>query len=97
MKGGDGWGKEVMCGCGLAARYFISGRGSCNKYHRCPTYKELTEDLVVSSNHLRAYRWAIDRIDDYFEYCSGSPEDKKKVYQILGNLTDRLKDSSGGL
>ncbi len=40
---------------------------------------------------LTAYRKAINEIDDYFEYARESAKDQKKVYQILGNLTDSLK------
>lgn len=33
------------CGCGKDARYFVadSGKSSCNKIFRCPTYDELVE------------------------------------------------------
>ncbi len=28
------------CGCGRPVRYMNKDGGSCNKYHRCPTYEE---------------------------------------------------------
>lgn len=35
---------EMFCGCGLPARYSVtSGQTACNKYFRCPTYKELVK------------------------------------------------------
>ena len=33
---------ESTCGCGKPARYTSKdGKGSCNKYKRCPSYDEL--------------------------------------------------------
>ena len=37
------------CGCGREVRYQLSGKGSCNKYMRCPSY----EDLEARAKELR--------------------------------------------
>lgn len=49
-----------ICGCGKQARYVKIEDGrevhSCNKYGRCPTYKELSLELQAVKLLLRAYR-----------------------------------------
>ena len=81
------------CGCGKDAKYLDSGAGgSCNEYKRCPTYEEVVAQLEVATTTLRKYQKAINEIDDYFEHRNESMQDRKKVYQILGNLVDKLKE-----
>lgn len=72
---------ESKCGC---------GKGSCNKYQRCPTYAELLESYKKSDRYTWAYRKFTNAIDDYFEYSCESKKDQKKVYQLLQNLTETL-------
>ena len=50
------------------------GKGSCNKNER----------------YRCAYRNFVNQIDDYFEYRNESIEDRKKVHQLLQNLTEQL-------
>ena len=50
------------------------GKGSCDKNER----------------YLKAYRNFVNQIDDYFEYRDESIEDRKKVHQLLQNLTEQL-------
>jgi len=86
------------CGCGNDARYVKIGESgieeqSCNRYGRCPTYEEIRTSLEVSSKRLGVFKKAVDMIDDYFEYSNESKKDQKKVFQILGNLTDALANT----
>lgn len=86
----------LLCGCGKPVRYMIDGsfeNGSCNKYMRCYTNDELSEKLKTANSRLNYYQKAINAIDDYFEYANESSRDRKKMHQILGNLTDELKDT----
>ena len=55
-----------------------------------PTYEELCEDVRKNERYLKAYRNFVNQIDDYFEYRSESTEDRKKVHQLLQNLTEQL-------
>ena len=54
---------------------------------------ELVREGVISFKEER-YRWAyrnfVNQIDDYFEYSNESLKDRKKVHQLLENLTDKL-------
>lgn len=46
-------------------------------------------------NVIKAYQWAVNRLDDYFEYRfshDSSIEIQKTVFDILGKLTDRLQE-----
>lgn len=82
-----------LCGCGKPVRYMTPGNddeGSCNKYQRCPTYDELRSMLEMTNRRLALFQEAVNKIDDYFEYSMESKKDQKKVFQILGNLTDSL-------
>lgn len=82
---------DEKCGCGRPVRYsMLRSAGACNKYMRCPTYDELREGIEKANRRLLAYQNAVNEIDDYFEYAMESKRDQKKVYQILGNLTDKL-------
>jgi len=83
-----------LCGCGNKGHYrsTIDGSWSCNKRMRCPTYNELRDQLRVANKHLSLYQKAINNLDDYFEYAMESKKDQKKVHQIIGNLTDLLKN-----
>lgn len=86
----------LLCGCGKPVRYMMGGNfenGSCNKYMRCLTYDELQSTLNGANKLLSAYQVAVNKIDDYFEYANESLKDRKKVHQILGNLTDEIKDT----
>ena len=40
----------------------------------------------------RAYQQAINKIDDWFEYMNESVADRKKIHEILDNLTLRLNN-----
>jgi hypothetical protein len=82
-----------LCGCGRPVRYLTPGNedgGSCNKYMRCPTYEDIRSTLKVANRRLLLFQEAVNKIDDYFEYSMESKKDQKKVFQILGNLTDKL-------
>jgi len=82
------------CGCGRPVRYSTPGNedgGSCNKYGRCPTYEQLANALESSNRKLDCYRKAINKIDKHFGYNMDSNIDQRKVFQILGNLTDNLE------
>ena len=57
---------------------------------RCPTYEELCEDVRKNERYLKAYRNFVNQIDDYFEYRNEPIEDRKKVHQLLQNLTEQL-------
>lgn len=82
---------EYSCGCGKPVRYITScGKGSCNKYQRCPTYDELYSQVRKNTSLLMVYRNCINNIDDYFEYTNESQKDRKKVHQLLQNLTEKL-------
>ena len=86
----------MLCGCGKAGKYtHFKADGSevysCNKHQRCRTREELEEACLKASSNLLRYIDAINKIDDYFEYANESIKDRKKVYQILGNLTESLK------
>lgn len=79
------------CGCGLPVKYsMLDGGGSCNKYSVCLSYDELLEVNNKLTNQLRVYQGSVNKLDDYFEYANESKVDRKKVHQILGNLTDGL-------
>jgi hypothetical protein len=83
-----------LCGCGKLGKYVTITDGievyACNKYQRCLTRDELEIALATSNKRLTCYQKAINDIDDYFEYSAKSIANQKKVYQILGNLTDSL-------
>lgn len=82
---------EDKCGCGKPVRYTTSdGKGACSKYGRCPTYEELCDDVRKNERYRWAYRNFVNQIDDYFEYRNESIEDRKKVHQLLQNLTEQL-------
>ncbi|ASU03330.1 hypothetical protein [Pseudoalteromonas phage J2-1] len=83
--------KEMKCNCGLPVRYSHGAKGdSCNKYTVCPTYDQLLEENQKLQKQLYWYRYSVNQIDDYFEYRNESLKDRKKVHQLLGNLTDKL-------
>jgi len=86
----------MVCNCGRQIRYSHLkdgvNVGSCNKHIICPTYEELQRDLHAANVHLSKYQKTINLIDDYFEYSMESKKDQKKVHQLLGNLTDSLKN-----
>lgn len=85
------------CGCGRQVKYSSPDQlGSCNKYQRCKTHDELLEINQRLLQNTTAYGKAINQIDDYFEYRNESLSDRKKVHQILGNLTDKLKEINNG-
>tara|TARA_R100000541_G_C1897352_1_gene83959 strand:+ start:20564 stop:20923 length:360 start_codon:yes stop_codon:yes gene_type:complete len=85
--------KELKCNCGLPVRYTHGEKGdSCNKYAVCPTYDELLESTRKEERYRWAYRNFVNQIDDYFEYRNESLKDRKKVQQLLGNLTDKMAD-----
>lgn len=54
---------------------------------------ELVREGIVSFKEER-YRWAyrnfVNQVEDYFEYSNESLKDRKKVFQLLGNLTDKV-------
>ena len=82
---------EMKCNCGLPVRYSHGEKGdSCNKYAVCPTYDQLLEENQKLQKQLHWYRYSVNKIDDYFEYRNESLKDRKKVHQLLGNLTDKL-------
>lgn len=84
---------NMKCNCGLPAEYTHAEKGnSCNKYEVCIPYDELLENARKDQVYLSAYRNFVNEIDDYFEYRNESLSDRKKVYQLLGNLTDKLKE-----
>ena len=86
---------DMKCGCGRQARYYMTDKeGSCNKYQRCNAYDQLLADKNRLTLNIRAYGEAVNQIDDYFEYRNESVQDRKKVHQLLGNLTDKLKELS---
>jgi len=41
----------------------------------------------------RAYQFSINKIDDWFEYMNESDTDRKKIHEILDNLTLRLNNN----
>lgn len=83
--------KELKCNCGLPVKYLHGDNiFSCNKYAVCSTYDELLESIRKEERYCWAYRNFVNQIDDYFEYSNESLEDRKKVNQLLGNLTDKL-------
>lgn len=51
-------------------------------------------DRVICSlqNRLVQYQWAINRLDDLFEYNYDSLADRSKVYDVLDELCKRLGD-----
>lgn len=54
---------EEKCGCGEDVRYStLCGKGSCNKYHRCPSYKELQDRATDLGVLGRRYRHALEKI-----------------------------------
>lgn len=82
---------EDKCGCGKRVRYTTSdGKGSCNKCGCCPTYDELCGEVNKNERYRWAYRNFVKQIDDYFEYKNESIKDRKKVHQLLQNLSDQL-------
>ncbi|AKO61114.1 hypothetical protein AXI76_gp213 [Pseudoalteromonas phage H101] len=86
---------DMKCGCGRQARYYMKDKeGSCNKYQRCKTYEELLDDNKRLVESITLYGKTMNQIDDYFEYRNESVQDRKKVHQLLGNLTDKLKEIS---
>ncbi len=46
---------DSVCGCGKPVKYTSKcGKGSCNKYARCPTRKELEDNTAeLYSEHLK--------------------------------------------
>ena len=86
---------EAKCGCGKGIRYVtVSVDGvelwSCNKYKRCMTREEMEEELNRQRRELSAYKVAIQHLGEYFEEKREAVVAQKKVYQVLGNLEDRL-------
>lgn len=57
------------------------------------SYEELRDALEIANNRLGIYQNTVNQIDDYFEYRNESKADRKKVYQIIGNMTDDLASS----
>ena len=88
---------ELKCNCGLPVRYSHGEKGdSCNKYGVCLSYDELLENTRKDQVYLAAYRSFINEIDDYFECRNESLSDRKKVHQLLDNLTDKLMEINNG-
>lgn len=54
------------------------------------SYDEILQELNKQKKYLNCYRDFVNQIDDYFEYRNESLKDRKKVHQLLGNLTDKL-------
>jgi len=59
--------------------------------------KELEYELAVLKKRVKvvelrnkAYQFSINKIDDWFEYMNESVADRKKIHEILDNLTMRL-------
>lgn len=52
--------------------------------------------MSKDEEYLSAYRSFVNEIDDYFEYRNESLSDRKKVYQLLDNLTDKLMEINNG-
>lgn len=72
------------CGCGKPTKYStFCGRGSCNKYQRCLSYKELNSLCKTLKEENLTYRFYLDKIvginaTDY-EYKSWAKEGLDKV------------------
>ncbi len=59
------------------------------------------QDIEVQTNNIKmvdssikqlnAYKKAINRIDDFFEYRNSSKSDREQVHAILDNLTKELQ------
>ena len=45
---------------------------------------------MADEEKLKHYQWAINKIDDHFEYSHESKKDQQKVHSILRQLTERL-------
>jgi len=54
--------------------------------------RELEYRVAILEQRNRAYQHTINKIDDWFEYMNESVEDRKKIHEILDNLTLRLND-----
>lgn len=50
---------------------------------------------VKESEQLEAYREAVNKFDDHFEYANESLSDRKRVHMILSELTEKLSKSIG--
>ena len=88
---------NMKCNCGLPAKYSHVEKGdSCNKYEACLPYDELLENTRKDQVYLSAYRNFVNEVDDYFEYRNESLVDRKRVHQLLGNLTDKLEEIGNG-
>ena len=88
---------NMKCNCGLPAKYSHAGKeNSCNKYKVCLPYDELLENTRKEERYRWAYRNFVNQIDDYFEYRNESLVDRKRVHQLLGNLTDKLEEIGNG-
>jgi hypothetical protein len=51
---------------------------------------ELEVKNIRLQKQLDAYKDAVNRIDDWFEYANESATDREKVHEILDNLTLKL-------
>lgn len=51
---------------------------------------DMDEEIIRLKKQLDAYRHAVNKIDDWFEYMNESKADREKVHEILDNLTLKL-------
>lgn len=54
--------------------------------------RELEYRVAILEQRNRAYQFSINKIDDWFEYMNESVADRKKIHEILDNLTLRLNE-----
>ena len=53
-------------------------------------FDEQDREIIRLKKQLDAYKHAVNKIDDWFEYANESAKDREKVHEILDNLTLKL-------
>lgn len=51
---------DGLCGCGKKGRYLIKEEMACNKHMRCPTYKQLSDEVIRVKQALWLIKKTID-------------------------------------
>ena len=89
----------------MSRKHFETAAEAAKRYHTNDTdtwteavkwadeeIKNLEERNTKLEKTLEAYIYAINHLDDYFEYARESKIDADRVYDTLHNLTTKLRD-----
>jgi hypothetical protein len=87
---------EIMnhiCGCGLPAKYQTPGNPpefSCNKYMRCPTYKEIKLRLEITQLKLREAKEYCEELLNCWGWKKGERAGNAEEYEKLLKFIESL-------